>query len=82
MTVTKGRAYDAGMLGDSHPLDNLETHAYSPVGQVMCLYGDPAFCVRAHVQAPFRPGAVRRLTEWIFGDVINSFNFLDYKKRP
>ena len=96
MKVTEGRAHDAGMLGDSHLLDNLETHAYSRVGQVMCLYGDPAFCVRAHVQAPFRAGAVRRLTpamewngmskvwtsvEWIFGDVINSFNFLDYKKK-
>ena len=96
-TVTEGRAHDAGMLGDSHLLDDLETHAYSPVGQVMCLYGDPAYPVRAHLQAPFRPGAVRRLTpamelyntrmskvrtsvEWIFGDVINSFKFLDYKK--
>ena len=97
--VTEGRAHDAGMLGDSHLLDDLETHAYSPAGQVMCLYADPAYPVRAHLQASFRPGAVRRLTpamelynirmskvrtsvEWIFGDVINSFKFLDYKKKP
>ena len=95
--VTEGRAHDAGVLGDSHLLDDLETHAYLPVGQVMCFYGDPAYPVRAHLQAPFRPAAVRRLTpamelyntrmskvrtsvEWIFGDVINSFKFLDYTK--
>ena len=96
-TVTEGRAHDAGMLGDSHLLDDLETHAYSPTGQVLCLYGDPAYPVRAHLQAPFRLEAVRRLApamelyntrmnkvrtsiEWIFGDVITSFKFLDYKK--
>ena len=61
-TVTEGRAHDAGMLVDSHLLHDLQTHAYSPVGQVMCLYGDPAYLVRAHLQAPFRPGAVIRLT--------------------
>jgi len=44
--VTEGRAHDAGMLGDS---DDLETHAYWPAGQVMCLYGDPAYPVRAHL---------------------------------
>lgn len=93
----EGRAHDAGMLGDSHLLDDLETHTNSPAGQVMCLYGDPAYPARTHLQAPFQPGAVRGLTpamelyntrmskgrtsvEWIFGDVINSFKFLDYKK--
>lgn len=97
--VTEGRAHDAGMLGDSHLPDDLETHAYSAAGQVMCLYGNPAYPVRTCLQAPFRPGAVRRLTpamelynkrmskvwtsvEYIFGDVINSFKFLEYKKKP
>ena len=50
MTVAERRAHDAGMQGDSHLLDNLETHAYSPVGQAMCLYGDPAYRVRVHLQ--------------------------------
>jgi len=95
ITFLEGRKHDAGMLRDSHVLDDLELHAYSPTGQVMCVYGDPAYPLRAHLQAPFRAGAraltpamelynknmskVRTSVEWIFGDVINSFKFLDYK---
>lgn len=76
-------------------LDDLELHAYSPTGQVMCVYGDRAYPLRAHLQAPFRAGAraltpamelynknmskVRTSVEWIFGDVINSFKSLDFK---
>ncbi|PFX32346.1 hypothetical protein AWC38_SpisGene2769 [Stylophora pistillata] len=52
----EGRAHDAGMLGNSHLLDDLETQAYSPAGQVMCLYGDPACPLWAHLRAPFPPG--------------------------
>lgn len=38
MTVTEGRAYDAGMLGDSHPLDNLETHMPTRLLVKSCAY--------------------------------------------
>ena len=95
ITFLEGRKHDARMLRDSHLLDDLELHAYSPTGQVMCVYGDPAYPLRAHLQAPFRAGAraltpaielynknmskVRTSVEWIFGDVVNSFKFLDYK---
>ena len=57
----------------------------------MCVFGDPA-CV--HLQAPFRHGiltpameayntemsSVRVTVEWLFGDAINDFKFLDFKK--
>ena len=43
ITFLEGRKHDAGMLRDSHVLDDLELHAYSPTGQVMCVYGDPAY---------------------------------------
>ena len=60
----------------------------------MCIYGDPAYPLRIHLQAPFRNrvltpqmlayngsmSAVRTAVEWLFGDVINYFKFLDFKK--
>ena len=60
----------------------------------MCLYGDPAYPLRIHLQAPFRVGvltrqmeifkekmsAVRASVEWLFADIINYFKFLDFKK--
>ena len=44
------------MLADSRLLNLLEQFAFSPVGEPMCLYGDPAYpmSLRVHLQAPFR----------------------------
>lgn len=42
------------MLADSDLLHNLEQYAYSPIGEPMCLYGDPAYPLRVHLQPPFR----------------------------
>lgn len=60
----------------------------------MCIYGDPAYPLRVHLQSPFRDArltpemqafnasmsSVRVSVEWIFGDVVNSFKFVDFKK--
>ena len=61
----------------------------------MCVYGDPAYPLCIHLQAPYRRGlhltqemedynkamsSVRVSDEWLFGDIINSFKFLDFKK--
>lgn len=60
----------------------------------MCIYGDPAYPLRTHLQCPFRHGvltrqmeeinastsSVRTSVEWLFGHLINYFKFLDYKK--
>jgi len=45
------------MLRDSHMLDVLRLKAYSPTGQVMCVDGDSAYPLKAHLQVPFRAGA-------------------------
>lgn len=82
------------MLAESNLLQNLETHAFSPNGEPMCLYGDPAYPLRVQLQAPFRElqltpemvaynksmSSVRVSVEWIFGDVVNYFKFMDFKK--
>ena len=92
--VLEGRKHDAGMLADSGQLRDLEQYAFSPGGQPMCVYGDLGYPLRVHLQTPFRRvpltplmqdyneamSALRISVEWLFGDVINSFKFLDYKK--
>ena len=82
------------MLADSRLLDDLEQFAFNPAGQPVCVYGDPAYPLRTHLQQPFKYGvltpqmeeynhrmsAVRTSVEWLFGDVVNSFKFNDFKR--
>jgi hypothetical protein len=44
-------------LAESGLLADLERFAFSEEGQPMCIYGDPVYPLRVHIQAPFR-GAV------------------------
>lgn len=82
------------MLADSGLLRQLEQFAYSPTEQPMCIYGDPAYPLRVHLQGPFKHGiltpqmeqfnssmsAVRISVEWLFADIVNCFKFMDFKK--
>lgn len=81
-------------LADSRLLHDLEQFAFNPAGQPLCVYGDPAYLLRIHLQGPFEYGvltpqmeeynrrmsAIRSSVEWLFGDVVNSFKFNDFKK--
>ena len=42
------------MLAESGLYNSLQAHAVSTAGQPMCIYGDPAYPLRIHLQAPFR----------------------------
>lgn len=82
------------MLADSGLLQQLEHYAFSRAGEPMALYGHPAYPLRVHLQVPYRcagmtprmeeynkaMSAVRISVEWLFGDIINYFKFLDFKK--
>ena len=60
----------------------------------MCVYGDPAYPHRVHLQCPHRHArltvqqeafnsamsTVRESVEWLFQDIIEYFKFLDFKK--
>ena len=91
---TEGRRHDSGILADSGLLNMLSQHSFDSNGNPLCIYGDPAYPLRIHLQAGFQ-GAnitaqqrdwnkhmseVRVSVEWIFGDIINYFKFLDFKK--
>ena len=74
------------MLADSYLSRDLHRFA-------VCVYGDPAYPLRVQMQGPFGYGvltpqmqqyntemsAVKSSVEWLFEDIINSFNFNDFK---
>ena len=80
------------MFAYSGALQQLERHAYNLYQKPMCLYGDPAYPLRAHLQGPFtnpthyQPRYNKAITlslvavEYVFGDISNVFAFIDLKK--
>ncbi len=83
------------MLGESRLLNDLERVAHTPNNEPLCLYGDPAYPLRIHLQAPFRNVAltremeeynkamssVRVTVEWLFGEIVKYFKFTDIKRQ-
>ena len=91
----EGRSHESGMLAMSVLLPQLEQMSFSATGQALCLYGDPAYPHRMHLQCPFAQrqdlseneqafnqsmSQVRVSVKWVFGDVVNYFKFTDFKK--
>ena len=82
------------MLADSNLLAALNRYALSPAGRPLCIYGDPAYPLRVNLQSPFRNAVltaqmeiyseamsfVWSSVEWLFGDIVNYFKFLDFKR--
>ncbi|XP_054764968.2 uncharacterized protein LOC129271719 [Lytechinus pictus] len=90
----EGRRHDAFLLRESGLLAELERFSHDTDGNVLCIYGDPAYPLRPQLQVPFPTVAitpdqaafngamstVRISVEWTFGDIINFFKFTDFKK--
>ena len=91
----EGRRHDSALLAMSGLLNQLEQRSVAPNGNPLCLYGDPAYPHRLHLQCPFARrlqltpeeqafnqsmSRVRVSVEWVFGDIINYFKFVDFKK--
>ncbi|CAB4044284.1 Hypothetical predicted protein [Paramuricea clavata] len=90
------RMHDARILGESGLMQDLRQHAFAQDGTPMCLYGDPAYPLRVHLQQPFRNNAaltedmrqynkamssVRVSVEWLFGEITKYFKFVDFKQQ-
>ena len=58
---TEGRRHDSGMLAESRLLDQLQLHAYTSNGEPLCIYGDPAYPLRVHLQAPYHGNRLTNL---------------------
>ena len=92
--LVEGKRHDSKMLAESQVLNQLPQHAFGPAGNVLCMYGDPAYPLRLQLQGPFKGVHITQLqkawnmsmsqmkisVEWIFGDIANYFKFLDFKK--
>ena len=90
----EGKRHDCALLRLSNLLTKLEQYAISTNGISLCLYGDPAYPIRMHLQCPFRSIAfspqqiafntsmsqVRTAVEWVFGDITKWWAFTDFKK--
>ena len=92
--LVEGKRHDSAMLAQSQVLNQLQRFLFNPHRDILCVYGDPAYPLRPQLQCPFRGAQltniqkawnksmseVRVSVEWLFGDVVNYFKFLDLKK--
>ena len=81
------------MLAKSRLLYQLQLHAYKPNGEPVCIYGDPAYPLRVHLQAPYQGNCLTNLqkgyntamsnvrvsVEWLFKEILTYFAFVDFK---
>ena len=91
----EGKRHDCTMLALSGILPNLEEISFAPNGDPLCIFGDAAYPLRVHMQRPFKGvgltpnekefnksmSQVRVSVEWLFGEIINYYKFLDLKKK-
>jgi len=69
------------MLAESHLYESLESNAFSTTGEAMCIYGDPTYPLRIHLQAPFRNRVLTRTAvEWLFGGRYQLFQMFRLSK--
>ena len=90
----EGRRHDSTILQESGLLIDLQRVAWFNQ-QPLCIYGDPAYPLQVHLQAPFRTGnlapnqesfnkamsEVRVAVEWLFGEIKTFFKFVDFKSQ-
>ena len=59
----EGCRHDAAMLRESQLLNALERNAHTQAGNILCLYGDPAYPLRPQLIGPYREGDFPFLTD-------------------
>ena len=69
----EGRRHESAMLAQSGLLPELQQHSHTPNGRTLCIYGDPAYPLRIHLQAPFRGPGLQPNKEAFNPDCLNKF---------
>lgn len=86
--------HDCSMLRESGMLPQLDLYSRSPTGNPLCIYGDMKYPIRPQLQMPFTGvhlspseqaynasiAGVKGAVQWVFDDIGNYFNFLDFRK--
>ncbi|KIJ53223.1 hypothetical protein M422DRAFT_103130, partial [Sphaerobolus stellatus SS14] len=89
-----GRRHDQTVFTESGLEDLLEKHFWTPNGQPLFLYGDPAYRDGAHILSPYRGpvitedqqafntqmSRIREPIEWLFKEVAQNFTFIDFSR--
>ena len=90
----EGKRHDSTMLARSNLLNQMQVNSRAPDDSVLCIYGDPADPLRPQLMAPFkgnrvtaqqnqwnqRMSSVRVSVEWVFGDIVIYYKFIDFHK--
>ena len=59
----EGKRHDSGMLADSGLLNQFQQHSFDTGGRPLCIYADPAYPLRVHLQSGFRGANITREEE-------------------
>ena len=50
----EGKRHDSAMLAMSGILNQMQQYSANLEGEILCVYGDPAYPLRPHLQAPYK----------------------------
>ena len=59
----EGKPHDSGTLEDFGLLNQLQQHSFDTGGRPSCIYGDPAYPLRVHLQSGFKGANITREEE-------------------
>ena len=90
----EGRRHDSGTLANYAISPLLQEYSVNQNGNQLSIYGDLTYPLRPQLQAPFSNpqlnpqqapyntamSKARAGVEWVFGDIVNYFKFLDFQK--
>jgi len=89
----EGRRHDETLYKESGLSELLKQHFWSPEGNALCIYGDPAYGLGPHLLSPYKGAVitegqskfnsamskVREVVEWSFKEITQQFGYLDFK---
>ena len=87
----EGKKLDSAMLTMSNLYNQLVQYSKKANGETLSIHGDPAYPLCSQLQSAFKNknltlqhadfnksmSTVRASLEWVFGEILNNFSFLD-----